>query len=210
MRPHKHARGESTGYMRDHLGHEEWIDTTPPDPRVFDRSEPRAVVERRRRHDGWTAERQVTFLASLAETGSVALAAEAADITARSAYRLRCHPDGAAFARAWDAALATAATRLTAVAFERAVHGARREVWRGGELVAESRVPSDRLLMFLLRNLAPHLFGDRPDIAARAGTLARGQADFVPALAALTDMDAEADLLDPDDYRPRRPRQDEA
>ena len=50
-------------------------------------------------------------------------------------------------------------TRLTAIAFERAIHGSAEQFYRNGELVAERRKPSDRLLMFLLRHFAPVDFG---------------------------------------------------
>jgi hypothetical protein len=208
MKPHKHARGESTGYMIEEHGHQEWVTEYAPDKRVFDRTEHTPVVERRRRVDGWTADRQTKFLQALAETGSVTQAAEFAYISPRSAYRLRAHPAGKAFARAWDAALAMAAQKLTALAYDRAVYGGLRQVWRDGELVAQSRVPSDQMLMFLLRSLAPHQFGE-VNAAERAATLARVQADWAPAMDAITDVAVSADLLDTNDYRPRQPLPEE-
>ncbi len=63
-------------------------------------------VPRRARHDGWTPARQASFLAALAETRRVAVAATAAGLSASSAYRLRRHPAAIDFAAAWDAALA--------------------------------------------------------------------------------------------------------
>lgn len=113
---------------------------------------PVPVVHRR---TGWTAERQRIFLTTLAETGSISEASGDAGVSARSAYRLRARPDAAGFARAWDHALRLATIRLTTIAFERAVKGTVREVWRDGELVGETRTPNDRLLMFLLHRLMP-------------------------------------------------------
>lgn len=92
--------------------------------------EDRLTVELRRRHDGWTAERQRIFLNTLADTGRITEAAEMADITPRSAYRLRNHPQGAAFAKAWDAAMMRASGRLLSVAMERAISGTPQVVWR--------------------------------------------------------------------------------
>ena len=163
------------------------------------------AVELRRRKDGWTAERQRTFLNVLANTGSVAHAAEAADITPRSAYRLRNHPQGAAFAKAMEAAQMTGARRLLGVAFERAITGTPRQIWRGGQIVAEQSVPSDAMLMFLLRNLLPDLFGGDMNPAARAARIAALQGGFADAMGALTDLDVKADLLDADDYHPKPP-----
>ena len=101
---------------------------------------------------GWTAWRQRKFIEVLAHTGSVSEAAAAAGVTPRSAYRLR-HREGAeSFDRAWHQALLLATSRLTALAFERAIHGTPRAIWRRGEVVGEERVPSDRLLIYLLQH----------------------------------------------------------
>lgn len=75
------------------------------------------------RRDGWTAARQRAFIAALAETGCVSEACAEVGITARSAYRLRERPEAAAFRAAWDHAQSLATVRLTALAFERAIHG---------------------------------------------------------------------------------------
>ncbi len=60
------------------------------------------VTLHRQRHDGWTAERQRTFLIALAETGCISEACRLTGITTRSAYRLRGHALGTAFAEGWD------------------------------------------------------------------------------------------------------------
>ncbi|MEG3163257.1 hypothetical protein U1701_01485 [Sphingomonas sp. PB2P19] len=111
MRADELAAGERTGHMDTSHGHE-WVYDPPSKqaPQVV--TESMEMVALRRRHNGWTAERQRMVLNTLANTGSIGLAAEAADITPRSAYRLRNHPKGAGFARAWDAALMRAGGRL--------------------------------------------------------------------------------------------------
>jgi len=111
------------------------------------------------RHDGWTAERQRRFLTILADTGQVSLAARAVGVSPRSAYRLRHHPKGREFRIMWDKALYLATDRLAALAFERAIEGTPHQIWKNGELVAETRKPSDRLLIFLLRRLQARTFG---------------------------------------------------
>lgn len=60
---------------------------------------------RRIRRDGWTVERQLAFLAALAETRSATRAAAAAGMSRESAYRLRERPAAALFAALWDGAL---------------------------------------------------------------------------------------------------------
>lgn len=77
-------------------------------------------------------------------------------LSARSAYRLRARSP--AFAQAWDMAEQLAVGRLSALAFDRAIHGRIDRVWQSGELVAEKRVSSDKLLMWLLARLDPRRF----------------------------------------------------
>ncbi len=113
----------------------------------------------RRRHDGWTADRQRAFIAAMAETGCVSEACAEVSITPRSAYKLREHALGAAFRTAWDHAQHLAAVRLSAIAWERAIHGGRDRLYKDGELVAERRKPSDRLLMWLLAHHNPGTYG---------------------------------------------------
>lgn len=115
-----------------------------------------ALEGSRKRHAGWCVERQRLFLRNLAETGSVHLAAAAARLTARSAYALRARSP--AFAAAWDTAEQLAVGRLSALAFDRAIHGRTEQVWHEGQLVAEKRMPSDKLLMWLLARLDPRRF----------------------------------------------------
>lgn len=197
------------------IAHYEHEPFDPPEYRAPDRKRPpraprevvedRMTVELRRRHDGWTAERQRIFLNTLANTGRVTEAAEMADITPRSAYRLRNHPQGAAFAKAWDAAMLRASGRLLSVAMERAISGTPQVVWREGRIAAETTTPSDRMLMFLLRHLDPALFAGDAAAAMRAQQLAVRAEGFGPAMEAIADTDVEADLLDIDDYRPHPP-----
>jgi len=145
------------------------------------------------RRDGWTAERQRLFLTALAETGNVAAAARAAGISARSAFRLRTHPQGEAFARAWDAALMTAAGGLLSMAFQRAIEGAPRQLMRDGRVVAEQREPSDRMLMFLLRHLNPDLFGHDGPAPRRLAAMGTLKQEYAGAVALLADSDVAAE-----------------
>lgn len=66
------------------------------------------------------------------------------------------------------------------------------------------------MLTFLLRHLAPDLFGRDADPAQRLGRIEMMQANFADAMAALTDTDVEADLLDGDDFGPRPPHHHQA
>lgn len=145
-----------------------------------------ALPESRKRLAGWSAVRQRLFLDTLAETGSVHLAASEARLAARGAYRLRARSP--AFAAAWDTAQQLAVGRLSAIAFDRAIHGRTEQVWEHGELIAEKRLPSDRLLMWLLARLDPGRFA--------APWEKRGDTAADPQVAARTAFAAQLEKLD--------------
>ncbi|HKY81759.1 MAG TPA: hypothetical protein VJM09_09850 [Sphingobium sp.] len=75
------------------------------------------------RVDGWSPARQRLFLETLAATGVIRTACEAASITPRSAYALRIRRDGAAFRLGWDAAILIARARLADDLLARALTG---------------------------------------------------------------------------------------
>lgn len=149
------------------------------------------LEDSRKRLAGWSAERQRVFLVNLAETGSVHLASAAARLTARSAYRLRARSP--AFAAAWDTADQLAVGRLSAIAFDRAINGRVEQVWHEGELVAEKRLPSDRLLMWLLARLDPRRFAAPWELRKDGAPDPQGQAreSFPALLDSLSDTVAE-------------------
>lgn len=154
------------------------------------------------RRTGWTADRQRQFLTTLAETGRVALACAEVGLTARSAYRLRHHPQGLAFARAWDTAVVCGTNRLLAIAVERATVGGVREVWKDGALVSETRAPSDSLLMFLLRHFAQHHFAPRGPFSRTDNRVAPAEAALIHRLDALEDADVATDPVTNTDFAP--------
>ena len=148
----------------------------------------------RKRHAGWTAERQRKFIEHLSLTGSVGEAAAIAGVSSRSAYRLRNKAGAEGFARAWDSALSLAATRLAAIAFDRALHGRSERFYRDGELVMERKMPSDYLLTWLLSRLDPLQFGSpsAKALAAAGGDPRETARKSLPELAAgLTDLAPE-------------------
>jgi hypothetical protein len=153
----------------------------------------------RKQHAGWTAERQRRFIEHLALTGSVGEACAIANVASSSAYRLRNRAGAEGFARAWDAALSMSATRLAAIAFDRAINGRAERFYKDGELVMERRMPSDYLLTWLLSRLDPMQFGS-PGARALAGStgdpreLARNSLpQLVQALADIDPADCRCD-----------------
>ena len=143
------------------------------------------LPDSRKRLAGWSADRQRLFLTNLAETGSVHLAAATARLTARGAYRLRTRSP--AFARAWDTALQLSVGRLAAIAFDRALHGRVEQIYHSGELVGERRVPSDKLLMWLLSRLDPTRFALPWEQRGNTDPQANAVAEFPALLDAITD-----------------------
>ena len=146
------------------------------------------LEDSRNRLAGWSADRQRLFLTHLAETGSVHLACGAARLSARGAYRLRARSP--AFARGWDMAQRLSVGRLSAVAFDRALNGRLEQVYESGELVAERRVPNDRMLMWLLARLDPKRFALPWEQRGDADPQAEALAAFPSVLDAITDTPA--------------------
>ena len=174
------------------------------DPLTYTPEEYRWVpVRRQPRHDGWTEEKQRRFIEVLADSGQVGLAAKAVGMTRETAYRLRRSAQGAAFARAWDAARHHAGSLLEDVAFERAIEGVEQNVYDGnGEVVCTRRIYNDRLLRFLLTHLKPERYGGghsaRAAPVAAAPAPAPGEAvNAEPTVAAIGSVEACLRALEP-------------
>ncbi|HEX8839104.1 MAG TPA: hypothetical protein VF750_01390 [Sphingomicrobium sp.] len=133
---------------------EEYADIVPA-PKVPDFT----TAPTRKQHAGWTAERQRRFIEHLALTGHVGEACAIVGVASSSAYRLKNKVGAESFSRAWDAAIRLCATRLSAIAFDRALNGRVERHYKDGELVMERRIPSDYLLTWLLSRLDPAQFG---------------------------------------------------
>jgi hypothetical protein len=87
-------------------------------------------------------------------------------MSSEGAYYLRRQPQAEGFRRAWAAAIASGAQRLTDIAMDRAIEGVPVPVFHGGEQVGEKRAYNDRLLMFLMRHHLPGQYA--PNIARAA------------------------------------------
>ena len=117
-------------------------------------------VPRKRRHDGWTPEKQREFIETLADSGSVVGAARAVGLSKQSAYALRRSKGAEGFAAAWDAAIGQASRLLADVAFDRALNGTEQHVIdKEGRHIYTHFKTNDRLLMFLLRAHQPQVYG---------------------------------------------------
>jgi hypothetical protein len=103
------------------------------------------------RADGWSAQRQLDFIAALTESGCVTEACQTVGASTRGAYRLRARADAVSFRAAWDAALEIGLRRLADATLSRAINGVRRPVFYQGEQIGERVYYDERLAMFLLR-----------------------------------------------------------
>ena len=108
------------------------------------------VPRKRRRHDGWTEDRQRGFIQALAACGSVSAAARHVGKTPRSAYRLLDCDGATSFAYAWDKAIEEGIDRTRSDALNRALHGALVPIYRRGKLQRVELRKSERLAIGLL------------------------------------------------------------
>jgi hypothetical protein len=116
------------------------------------------------RHDGWTPERQRAFIAALADTGCVGIAARMVNMSQPSVYQLRRQPGATSFRAAMDAAQTLGLQPVKDEAFDRAMNGQLVPVFVGGKLMGFRRVKNDRLLMFILRHYGQDAAGRRTTI----------------------------------------------
>jgi hypothetical protein len=94
----------------------------------------------RTRRDGWTIERQLSFIRLLQAHRCVAEACRLVGISANRAYRLYGRPDAESFRRAWDAALSGFAPTAPAFHSSRATGSERSSPSRGQIDAAERQV----------------------------------------------------------------------
>ncbi len=116
------------------------------------------VPRRSNRHDGWSEAAQREFIKVLALTGKVTVAARAVGKTRVTAYRLRKSRGAEGFARAWDIAEEMGRQNLRDLAYQRAVEGEQRPVYRGGRLIGYRTVYDNRLLMRLMQVAKPDTY----------------------------------------------------
>jgi len=116
------------------------------------------VPREKDRSNGWKPEVQRAFIEALAETGSVRAACRRVGRADHGAYLLRRHPEGASFRAAWDAALDLGIRRIEDAAMDRALYGTEVIHLYHGEVTRTERKYNERLVMFMLRNRAPHRF----------------------------------------------------
>ncbi|WP_306090221.1 hypothetical protein [Qipengyuania flava] len=111
------------------------------------------------RRNSITPDLQRRFVAALAATGIVKLAAKRIGKSLEALYKLRARPGAEGFAAAWDAALERGVQRLEDIALERAMLGTRTPIVSGGEILGHWDKPDNALLRFLLQHRLPERYG---------------------------------------------------
>jgi hypothetical protein len=158
----------------------------------------------RKRHAGWTAERQRQFVERLSLNGNVGEACALVGFSSNSFYRLCAKPGAESFVRACGAArVLAAASRGSAIAWDRAINGRVERFYKNGELVMERRVPSDYLLTWLLSRLDPLTFGSptaKAHALAAGDPVSRARAQLPALLDKLTDVSLEECECDSGEY----------
>jgi len=135
------------------------------------------------RHDGWTGEAMAKFLETLAETGIVLDACDAAGKSSPAAYaHRRRHP---LFAEAWEAALRLARDRLADTLLARSIEGNVEQIIKDGEIVAEKHFIDNRLGLAVLKRLDQRADSARGLRAHQSHSLPFAEPDWELALTAL-------------------------
>jgi hypothetical protein len=150
------------------------------------------------RHDGFSAERRLLFLAALRDGASVLEACATVGVSNRTAYNHRDRdPD---FARDWGLAVRMCRAPLELAAFARGVEGIDEPVYRYGKQVGTCRRYSDALLRTLLAGEKPRKYGRRAGLVADrkwltrtiAAVIAPWKAELDAALAEVAALKARA------------------
>jgi len=133
------------------------------------------LAQPKERHDGWSPDKQVTFLEALARTGNVRAAATYAGLSRESAYKLRRRRDGRAFARAWDAAIIHARDIFQDELLDKGLNGWSEAVWHQGEEVGTRERWSAPLFLAALGRLDK--MADGIDLAGKPARVAAERFD---------------------------------
>ncbi|WP_375270974.1 hypothetical protein [Sphingomonas sp.] len=139
----------------------------PPEPEAHAAPAPAPAPTR---HDGWTPDRQRSFVEAIAGGDTVEQACRRVALTVSSAYALRRRTNGAAFALAWDGARLLAREALADTLLTRALEGQEETITRAdGSTVTRYR-HDNRLATHMLHRL--DRFADAASASAH-GTAAR-------------------------------------
>lgn len=116
------------------------------------------VEQRTKRWTGITAQKQRMFIAHLAATGAVSMAAKVAGHSTSAFYQLRKRDDAASFAAAWDRAVEAGARRVADLLMEYAIYGVPETISKRGQVILERRRPNIRAMQHIAASRFPENF----------------------------------------------------
>ena len=117
------------------------------------------VEQRTKRWTGITAQKQRLFIAHLAATGAVSMAAKVAGHSTSAFYQLRKRDDAGSFAAAWDKAVEAGARRVADLLMEYAIYGVPETLSKEGRVILERRRPNIRAMQHIAASRFPENFG---------------------------------------------------
>lgn len=124
----------------------DWIDPEDLPPELqFD------PIPTIKRWTGITPQKQRQFIAHLAATGAVGMAARAIGVSTSALYTRRQKPGAESFAAAWDRAVEMGARRVLDTLMEHAIHRTPETLLQGKEVVLERRKYNTRSMMWIVQ-----------------------------------------------------------
>lgn len=127
------------------------------------------VPRQTRRVSGLNPHKQRAFIAHLAASGSVTMAARATGHTASPWYQLRRAPGAEQFATAWDRAIEAGARRVLDLLTEHAIHGTPETISQNGQVILERRRYNHRAMQWIVAHRFPDQFGEATGLDGHNG-----------------------------------------
>jgi hypothetical protein len=121
-----------------------------------------------KRWNGITAQKQRHFMAQLAGSGSVAMAANAIGVSTSALYQLRKGEGAESFAAAWEKAVEMGARRVLDLLMDHAIHGTPETLLKGGEVILERRKYNTRAMMWIVQQRFPETYGGNLNVLNKA------------------------------------------
>lgn len=119
---------------------------------------------------GINAAKQRIFIAQLAATGAVSMAAKAIGHSSSALYQLRKRDGAESFAAAWDRAVEAGARRVADLLMEYAIYGVPETISKRGQVILERRRPNIRAMQHIAASRFPGHFAGIDPVDGRPAT----------------------------------------
>ncbi len=135
-----------------------------PDARLSFTPVPRLT----KRWNGLTPLKQRTFIETLANCGSVDMAARAIATSDSALYQLRRAEGAESFAAAWEVAIEMGARRVLDLLMDHAIHGTPEKLIKDGGVILERRKYNTRAMMWIVQQRFPEQYGGNLNVTGGA------------------------------------------